>query len=82
MPQLKNRVPSYRLHKASGQAVVTLNGRDFYLGRYNSPESRTEYRVTLNEWLATARLIDRLSPAIIPQYMSGILVKGMLEVAG
>ena len=25
------RVPSYRRHKPSGQAVVTLNGRDIYL---------------------------------------------------
>jgi hypothetical protein len=26
------RVPSYRRHTPSGQAVVTLNGRDSYLG--------------------------------------------------
>lgn len=26
------RRPSYQRHKPSGQAVVTLNGRDFYLG--------------------------------------------------
>ena len=25
MPRLKNKVPSYRLHKATGQAIVTLN---------------------------------------------------------
>ena len=36
------RTPSYRPHKPTGQAVVTLNGRDFYLGRFGSPESRTE----------------------------------------
>ena len=30
------RIPSYRLHKPSGQAVVTINGRDIYLGKYNS----------------------------------------------
>jgi hypothetical protein len=28
------RTPSYRHHKPSGQAVVTLEGRDIYLGRY------------------------------------------------
>ncbi len=28
MPRLTVRVPKYSLHKASGQAVVTLNGRD------------------------------------------------------
>ena len=31
MPKLaSNRVPSYRLHKQSGQAIVTLDGRDFH----------------------------------------------------
>ena len=36
-------VPTYRLHKPSGKAVVTLCGRDFYLGPWNSPDSRLEY---------------------------------------
>ena len=40
MPKLKNKLPAYRHHKASGQAVVTLNARDIYLGKHNSPESR------------------------------------------
>jgi len=26
--------PKYRLHKASGQALVQLNGRRIYLGKY------------------------------------------------
>lgn len=37
------RIPSYRLHKPSGRAVVTVNGRDFYLGPYGSAESRQAY---------------------------------------
>ena len=36
------RTPSYRHHKPSGQAVVTLDGRDIYLGRYGTPQSRAE----------------------------------------
>lgn len=52
MPKLKNKLPNYRLHKASGQAVVTLNGRDVYLGRHNSPESQAEYKRAVQEWLA------------------------------
>ena len=45
--QAKTGIPSYTRHKASGQARVTLNGVDFYLGRWNSPESRANYdRVT------------------------------------
>ena len=49
------RTPSYRLHKPTGQAVVTLNGRDFYLGRFGSPESRAEYDRTIVEWISNGR---------------------------
>ena len=38
-----SRVPSYRLHKASGQAVITTRGRDFYLGKHSTPASREAY---------------------------------------
>ena len=39
----KKGLPSYRLHKRSGQAVVTLNSKDFYLGKYKSKASRERY---------------------------------------
>jgi len=29
-------LPSYRLHKPSGRGVVTLDGRDIYLGPHGS----------------------------------------------
>jgi hypothetical protein len=51
MPKLTNRVPSYRHHKPSGLAVVTLNGRDVYLGKYKSAASRTEYNRVIAEWM-------------------------------
>src|SRR5262245_22025624 len=49
------RTPTYRLHRPTGQAVVTLNGRDHYLGRHGTPESRAEYDRLLAEWLANGR---------------------------
>jgi hypothetical protein len=48
-------IPSYRRHKASGQAVVTLNGVDHYLGPWNTHQSRAEYDRVLHEWLARGR---------------------------
>ena len=51
----KQRVPSYRLHKPSGQAIVRLNGRMHYLGKYGSDESRQEYDRLMAEWLAHGR---------------------------
>jgi hypothetical protein len=61
----RNHVPSYRLHKQSGQAVVTFSDglgsrRDVLLGRFGSPESRLEYARLLAEWEARAR---RLPPS-------------------
>ena len=32
--------PKYRKHRASGQAVVTLNGRDIYLGPHGTKASK------------------------------------------
>lgn len=37
------KVPPYKLHKASGQAFVRLDGRFLYLGTHGSPESHAEY---------------------------------------
>ncbi|HAN99524.1 MAG TPA: site-specific integrase [Planctomycetaceae bacterium] len=56
------RIPAYRRHKSTGQAVVTLDGRDFYLGRYASPTSRAEYDRLVSEWLARGRSLPRPAP--------------------
>jgi len=46
------RAPSYRKHKASGQAVVTIDGRDVYLCLHHIEASYREYDRVLAEWLA------------------------------
>ena len=48
---MPTRPPSYRLHRPSGQAVVTLHGRDHYLGRHDTPESHAEYDRLIAGWL-------------------------------
>ena len=50
-------IPSYRRHKASGNAVVTLNGVDHYLGPWNTPQSKAEYDRVTREWLARGRRV-------------------------
>src|SRR6187455_2358411 len=42
MPRQKS-VPSYRLHKARKCAVVTIGGRNHYLGPFGSAESKEKY---------------------------------------
>jgi integrase len=46
----KPRVPAYRRH-SSGQARVTLNGKDHLLGPYGSAKSKEAYRRLIAEWL-------------------------------
>ncbi len=55
MPKLTNSVPKYRKHKASGQAIVTLAGRDHYLGPFGTAASRREYDRLIAEYLASDR---------------------------
>lgn len=40
---MSKRPPNYSLHKATGQAQVSINGGDFYLGEYNSPDPHKRY---------------------------------------
>ncbi|MDX1970639.1 MAG: hypothetical protein SFV23_25945, partial [Planctomycetaceae bacterium] len=58
MSRPKAAVPSYRLHKASGQAVVYLDRREHYLGPYDSPESRQRYAALLYGREAAATKVD------------------------
>ncbi len=55
MPRLSNSLPKYRKHRASGQAVVTIEGRDFYLGPHRTKASRLEYDRIIAEYLAAGR---------------------------
>lgn len=48
-------LPKYAKHKASGRAVVRLNGTDIYLGPYGTKTSRLEYDRGIGEWLANGR---------------------------
>jgi integrase len=53
-------VPSYRQHKQSGQAIVTLTSasgrrRDVLLGKWGSAASRAEYARVIAEWEAAGR---------------------------
>jgi integrase len=57
MPKLaENTLPTYRLHTATGQAVVRLpGGTSHYLGKFGSPPSRQKYDAIIAEWIAAGR---------------------------
>src|SRR3954453_22272008 len=51
MPRLKKgALPSYRRHKARGLAVVTIDGRDYYLGPHGTPASKQKYVALIRAW--------------------------------
>jgi hypothetical protein len=51
------RIPKYRKHKASGQAVVTLNGKEHYLGLHGTTASKQAYDRLIQEWLKRGRVV-------------------------
>jgi integrase len=69
-------VPAYRLHKQSGQAIVTLTDalgtrRDVLLGKHGTAASRAEYARVLAEWEAAGRrLPSRGAEASAPADLS------------
>ncbi len=67
MPKLKYALPKYRKYKASGNAVVTIGGRDHDLGSYGSEASRSEYDRLMAEWIGRGRPsveVDRSAPTV------------------
>jgi integrase len=53
MPAQIPHLPKYRHYKPKDLAVVRIDGRDFYLGKYGSEESKQRYRRLLAERLAS-----------------------------
>ena len=48
----KRRDPKYRHQKARNLAVVRIDGKDYYLGRFGSDESKAKYHRLLADWRA------------------------------
>ena len=45
------RIPKYQHYNPRKCAKVRIDGRDIYLGPYDSPESHEKYRKVIAEWL-------------------------------
>ena len=65
MPTLTYATPKYRLHRASGQAIVTIAGKEHYLGPHGTRASRIEYDRLVGEWLAAGRPPHQTTPTTI-----------------
>jgi len=66
MPSKSPHLPKYRHYLPKDLAVVRIDGKDHYLGKFGSPESREKYRRLLAELLAEpAPLPATPSPRIV-----------------
>lgn len=72
-----SRLPKYRHYKPKNLAVVRIDGKDHYLGRYDSPESHENYRRVLAEWLAKGRT-DREVPEQQADTDSGLTINELI----
>ena len=61
------RDPKYRLHKATGTALVEIHGQRTYLGKYDSPSSHERYRQIIAEFMsAKPTAVSRPSKNAVP----------------
>ncbi len=80
MPRSKSAIPKYRKHRSSGQAIVTLSGKDLYLGRHGSKASRAEYDRLVAEWISSGRSLPPTDRAKAELTMNGLML-GYLRYA-
>ena len=59
MPRLKNSTPKYRLYKATGQAIVTLDGKTSISVRMALVRA---VGTTSDSWENGSRTVDRFPP--------------------
>jgi integrase len=78
VPPRKRRIPSLCRHKATGQAVVRLNGQDIYCGVYGTPEAQAKYDRVIAEWLLTGQQTPPPSATAIPVDQSAITVSELI----
>ncbi len=78
MARPRAKLPS-RTYHISGQSVVRIGGRDFYLGRHDSPESIARYAVLIGVYQSNglslpedfdATTLDRQAAALLGQLSS------------
>jgi integrase len=67
------RIPKYRRH-SSGQARVTINGKDHLLGPYGSAASKEAYERLIAEWLTGPKREVEATPVAEPMTVSQLIV--------
>lgn len=71
--------PKYRHYKPKDLAVVRLDGRDYYLGKYNSPESWEKYHRLIAQWLRGDAKPLEGPPAPVGQPAASLTINQLLN---
>jgi integrase len=85
MPRLTNRPPKLCHHKALDLAMVYVNGKAKYLGKFNSPEAKAAYKAFVAEWatgsapVAPVDLVPITAPHVLTIAEALIQYKGHAE---
>jgi len=62
MPATQVRIPKLCKHKATGQAVARLDGKDYYLGVFGTTDANSAYERLIAEWLSHGRQLPGTLP--------------------
>ena len=81
MSRRPRKPPAYCLHKASGRAVVRIDGRDHYLGAHGSQESIDRYNGLIAEWITRQRSGEDLAIEPDPNLTINELLAAYLKFA-
>ena len=75
MPRTK-RQPAYRRHQARELAVVTIHGKDIYLGPYDSPECHEMYARLCAGWKPekSSAAINGHAPSPTPKSVNAVIL--------
>lgn len=81
MSRPRKDLPRYCLHKQSGRAYVTLEGRQYLLpGKHGSAESRRAYDRLIAEWLASGRTLLPSNPGDGTAPVPGVTVARLVAM--
>lgn len=76
-------IPQYCLHKASGRAVVRINGRDHYLGPWGTQESKRKYQELIAGYLAEGEAgLIRKDPSLTVVELAAAYLDYYAQIAG
>ena len=77
-------VPSFVHHTTSNRARVRINGRDYWLGKWGSPEAQLAYDRLITEFLATRRVVSHanaVTATVSPASVRVAIDPAFLQVA-